>query len=86
MKKTLFSLLAALTLLVLPTLAHADNYDRDDSDHPLRLVAYILHPIGIAVEYAVLRPIHMLVEGPNSHIWFGHEPARPEDKDPMEWE
>ena len=71
MKKALYAVLLALALLAVPTRAAAHQYDRDDSDYPLRYVAYVVHPIGIAIEYALLRPIHYLVSQPNASIWFG---------------
>jgi hypothetical protein len=86
MQKKLFATLAALTLLALPTVARAHEYDRDDSDYPLRYVAYVLHPLGIAAEYLVLRPIHWLVSQPNCDIIFGHDPRKDEDKNYMRWE
>jgi hypothetical protein len=75
----------ALMALSTPA-AWAHEYDRDDSDHPLRYVAYVVHPVGVAVEYAVLRPIHWLVSQPNLDIIFGHEPREDADYDYMKWE
>ena len=63
----------------------AHDYDRDDSDYPLRYVAYLVHPVGIAVEYAVLRPIHWLVSRPNLNIVFGHETDK-DTENKFEWE
>ena len=77
MRKYLLAVAFALMVLALPSVSQAHVYDRDDSDHPLRYLAYAVHPIGIALEYAVLRPIHWVVSQPNLDIIFGHEP-RPE--------
>ena len=74
MKKKVYALMLALALLALPALSQAHSYDRDDSDYPLRYVAYALNPIGIAVEYGVLRPIHWIVSRPVADVIFGHEP------------
>ena len=50
MKKGLF-LAARVTAFCAQTFqSQAHEYDRDDSDHPLRLIAYAVHPVGIAVE------------------------------------
>jgi hypothetical protein len=47
--------------------ARADEYDPKRAGHPLRIVAYVLHPFGVAVDYLILRPAH----------WAGsHEPLR----------
>lgn len=87
MKKLYLSVVFALALLAIPAASQAHVYDRDDSDHPLRYVAYALHPIGIAVEYAVLRPIHWIVSRPNLDIIFGHDPDREAEKGTyFEWE
>ena len=44
-----------------------DDYDPQRAGHPLRIVAYVLHPVGVAVDYLVLRPAY----------WVGnHEPFK----------
>jgi hypothetical protein len=86
MKKKLLGILFALALLLTPAAGRAHEYDRDDSDYPLRYVAYAVHPFGIAAEYAVLRPIHWLVSRPNLCIIFGHECQKNEEQDFFEWE
>jgi hypothetical protein len=87
MKKTLFTALFAAMLLALPTAGQAHVYDRDDSDYPLRYIAYALYPVGLAVEYAVLRPIHWVVSQPNLDKFFGHDPRREEEAGTyFEWE
>jgi hypothetical protein len=80
MKKTVLSILFALALAAIPGTSQAHVYDRNDSDHPLRYIAYVIHPIGMAVEYAVLRPIHWVVSQPNADKIFGHDPNREEEK------
>lgn len=61
-------LLASLVALLASSgAARADEYDPKRAGHPLRIVAYVLHPIGVAVDYLILRPAH----------WAGsHEPLR----------
>lgn len=85
MKKLLVIALLAGALMLAPGSASAHEYDRDDTDYPLRIVAYVLHPIGMAVEYAVLRPIHYLVSMPTSSIVFGHDVTESEDYDYFTW-
>jgi len=68
--------LVFVSTLAVPAWAH--DYDRGDSDHWLRQLAYVVHPIGVALEYGVTRPIHWVVSRPNACIIFGHDP-RPED-------
>jgi len=74
MRKKVYALMFALALLAVPALSQAHSYDRDDSDYPLRYVAYAVHPIGIAAEYGVLRPIHWIVSLPVLDVIFGHVP------------
>jgi hypothetical protein len=54
--------------------AHAhDAYD-DSQSHPLRLAAYAVHPVGFAIEWLMMRPIHFLVSTPRLERVFGHVP------------
>jgi hypothetical protein len=47
--------------------AAADEYDPERAGHPLRVIAYLMHPIGVAFDYLLFRPAH----------WVGHhEPIR----------
>jgi hypothetical protein len=65
LRRILFASLVAL--LASSGAARADDYDPKRAGHPLRIVAYVLHPIGVAVDYLILRPAH----------WAGsHEPLR----------
>jgi len=68
--------LAALSLsmiVVLASPAVADEYDPENAGHPLRLVAYILHPVGVLIEYALLRPGHWFVSQEPMKTIFGHK-------------
>ncbi len=62
-------LAAALLVMALSASAGpvaADEYDAKDAGHPLRIVAYILHPVGVMIDYLIMRPAH----------WIGmHEPV-----------
>ena len=80
MKKGLFLAAIVAMLFAIPAKSQAHSYDPDDSDHPLRLIAYVLNPIGVAVQDFVLRPIHRFVSGsPGRAYWFGHEPTENDD-------
>jgi hypothetical protein len=46
----------------------------DAESHPLRLVAYALHPVGYTVEWLFFRPIHALVSQPDLCPIFGYSP------------
>jgi outer membrane protein OmpA-like peptidoglycan-associated protein len=60
-----------------PASAAPDEYD-DSQSHPLRIVAYLLHPAAWLVEQVVFRPFHFLVSAnePMEEI-FGHRPHPP---------
>lgn len=49
------------------TSAQAGEYEPSNAGHPLRIVAYALHPVGVVYDYLLLRPA----------FWVGsHEPFR----------
>lgn len=56
-------------------LGYYDGYD-DSQAHPLRLLAYAVHPIGFAAEWLITRPIHAIVSQPDLHRVFGHQSHR----------
>jgi hypothetical protein len=60
---------ACLVVLVLAAgaPAAADDHDPTRAGHPLRVLAYALHPIGVALDWLILRPAHWVAE---------HEPIR----------
>jgi hypothetical protein len=66
--------LMILWLLSIPVRAGAhDAYD-DSQSNPLRLAAYAIQPVGFAIEWLVMRPIHFVVSQPRLERIFGHEP------------
>ncbi len=70
------TLLLALTW-VPPQAVAADEYD-DSQSHPLRVVAYLAHPVGVLVEWLLARPGHFLVSAtPAQEYIFGHHPHPP---------
>ena len=78
-------LIAAVVIgMGISSLASAHPYDRDDSDYPLRYMAYPLHALGMAIEYGFLRPIHWFVSHETPGIIFGHETG-PREEPYFEW-
>ena len=65
------SLVAGLGLVATP--AAADEYDARRAGHPLRVVAYVLHPFGVALDYLLFRPAHWVGSLPVIRTVFGHE-------------
>jgi hypothetical protein len=64
-------LLACLALAATP--AAADEYDARRAGHPLRVVAYVLHPVGVALDYLLFRPAHWVGSQPVVRTIFGHD-------------
>ena len=52
----------------------ADEYDPAEAAHPLRIVAYVLHPVGVMLDLLFVRPAHWLVSQGSLAEFFGHEP------------
>jgi hypothetical protein len=65
-------LLLALVLALPAGEARADEYESGRAGHPLRIAAYILHPIGVVLEYSIFRPAHWLVHWEPAAEFFGH--------------
>jgi len=43
------------------------GYEPDRAGHPVRMIAYVLHPVGVILDYVIFRPAY----------WIGsHEPLR----------
>jgi uncharacterized membrane protein YhiD involved in acid resistance len=58
-KRTLAVGLAAVVLgIALP--AAAEEYDPGHAGHPVRILAYVVSPIGVLFDYLVMRPAHWL--------------------------
>jgi hypothetical protein len=73
-KHLLMALVMAVGLVMVPATGRAhDAYD-DTQSHPLRLIAYAVHPVGYAIEWLAMRPIHFLVSQPQTERVFGHTP------------
>lgn len=73
----------AIAAMAVP--ASADRYRRSTNDNPFRIVGYALHPVGLLIEYSIMRPIHWVVSQPDLDIVFGHQPAPQDDGTYFEW-
>jgi len=67
------ALALALVFGMAPRSATADNYDPERAGHPLRIVAYIGHPIGVALDYLIMRPAHWVGSREPWSTIFGHD-------------
>jgi len=50
-------LAAALLGTAVPAQA-ADQYDPGEAGHPLRIAAYVVHPMGVVLDYLIMRPAY----------------------------
>ncbi len=74
MKRLIGTLAVAAWFAGMPVRASAhDAYD-DSESHPLRLVAYAIHPVGFTIEWLVMRPLHFMVSSPELERISGHVP------------
>lgn len=70
-------LFLSFALVARPALAAPDEYD-DSQSHPLRILAYLMHPATFVFEWTVLRPFHYLVSATEAQeAFFGHTPHPP---------
>ncbi|MAG34219.1 MAG: hypothetical protein CL908_25350 [Deltaproteobacteria bacterium] len=53
--------------------AMTDDYDRQDAGHPIRIIAYALHPVGVVLDYVLFRPAHWIASHEPIKKLFGHE-------------
>jgi outer membrane protein OmpA-like peptidoglycan-associated protein len=73
----IFVLALWLALGLKPSFAAPDEYD-DSQSHPLRILAYLVHPAAFLLEWTVFRPFHFLVSGNEGlEAVFGHRPHPP---------
>ena len=77
--------IATLSLVALLGLAGSawaipnDEYD-DSQANPLRVAAYLIHPLGVGLEYLIFRPIHWVVSHDDTtEMVFGHGPHGAEE-------
>ena len=75
MKRVLAVVMLSVTLALSagPVGAVPDDYD-DTESHPLRIIAYLVYPIGFAAEWLIFRPFHYFVSRPETEPVFGHKP------------
>jgi hypothetical protein len=67
------TLVALLALALGASPALADDHRSDRAGHPLKILAVVLHPIGVVIDYAIMRPAHWLAEREPVKTLTGHE-------------
>ena len=53
--------------------ALADEHDPQKTGHPVRIVAYFLHPVGVVLDALIMRPAHWLASREPIKTLVGHE-------------
>jgi hypothetical protein len=64
---------AAILAAVFALPASADRYDPQRAGHPVRIAAYILHPVGVLLDLLIFRPAHWIGSQKPLDEFFGHE-------------
>ena len=66
MRSTILSLLFVLFLCPGFALSAQEGwsakYEPEQAGHPLRVAAYALHPVGVLVDYCLMRPAYWIVQ------------------------
>jgi hypothetical protein len=70
---TLVAALGLAAMLAIASPAAADRYEPREAGHPLRIVAYILHPVGVLIDTLIFRPAHWIGSFEPLATLFGHQ-------------
>ncbi len=66
------TLVAALLWIAPAAPASADDYNEDRVGHPVRVLAYLTHPVGVILDYVFYRPFHWVGSKEPFKTLFGH--------------
>ena len=74
-KRLAASLAAAFVFAALAVASpvRADEYDPQRAGHPVRVLASIVHPVGVMLDLLIFRPAHWIGSLPGLDEFFGHE-------------
>ena len=72
-RRRLLACALAFFLLCAALPAAADDHEVEHAGHPLRIVAYMMHPIGVIIDYVLLRPFHWIGNHQPFKTLFGHK-------------
>ncbi len=76
----LLSVIGLLASVVTVKEAAAGEYDPQQAGNPVRVVAYLLHPVGVLIDYALMRPCFYVVKREPFSTIFGYVPPRSQDR------
>ena len=72
--RTVLATLLAMAAVAAASGARADEYDPQRAGHPVRVIAYVVHPVGVVLDLLIFRPAHWIGSLPGLDEFFGHEP------------
>jgi hypothetical protein len=72
-RKSLAAAALASSLLFAAAPALGDDHDSKDSGHPLRIAAYLAHPVGVIIDTLIFRPANWIAHFEPFKTIFGHE-------------
>lgn len=64
--------LSLMLLLALSAPAASHEIEPEEAGHPLRVAAYVLHPVGFVLYHGIIRPAHFFISLPGMSQVFGH--------------
>lgn len=70
--KSIVAALVGAALLAGAAPVAADEYDSQRAAHPMRILGYILHPVGVILDTLIARPAHFIVSHEPFRTLFGH--------------
>jgi len=71
---TAILLFAGMVFLGSASTGLADDYE-DGQANPFRMLAYLVNPVGVALEWIIARPLHALADANSATRYiFGHTP------------
>jgi hypothetical protein len=66
-------MLGVLALALAAAPVSADDHRSDRAGHPLKIVATVLHPVGVLIDYVIFRPAHWLAHREPFKTATGHD-------------
>ena len=72
-RRVLAAGLAAAFLAIATPAVATEEYDPEYAGHPVRIVAYVLHPLGVMFDYLIMRPEFWIASQEPFSTIFGRE-------------
>ena len=70
-------LVTCMLALAVPAVAANSAYDPTKAGHPIRVMAYILHPVGVILDHLIFRPAWKLSQNEEIRYLVGAEQPEP---------